>query len=75
MIGVLTPLDVMLTGEGLSAHRDAYCSAIRDYHLQGKLAGKVAKWPLRYLIRHTAYHTLDHAWEMEDKDLTDLRAG
>ena len=26
--------------------------------------------PLRYLIRHSAYHTLDHAWEMEDKDLT-----
>jgi len=27
-------------------------------------------WPLRFLIRHTAFHTLDHAWEMEDKDLT-----
>ena len=67
---VLTPLEVMLTDEGLNAHREAYCHAIRDYHSQGKLAGKVAKWPLRYLIRHTAYHTLDHAWEMEDKDLT-----
>jgi len=22
-----------------------------------------------YLIRHTANHTMDHAWEMEDKDL------
>ncbi|MCI0711876.1 MAG: hypothetical protein L0154_17095 [Chloroflexi bacterium] len=70
MLGVHTPLDEMLTGEGLKAHRDAYCDAIRDYHLQGKLAGKIAKWPLRYLIRHTAYHALDHAWEMEDKDLT-----
>ena len=69
-LGVLTPLDLMLTNEGLSAHRDAYCHAIRDYHSQGKPAGNVAKWPLRYLIRHTAYHTLDHAWEMEDKDLT-----
>ena len=70
MIGVLTPDDAMLTGEGLKAHRNAYCQAIRDYHAQGKLAGKMAKWPLRYLIRHTAFHTLDHAWEMEDKDLT-----
>ncbi|GAB4434975.1 MAG: hypothetical protein Kow00120_01600 [Anaerolineae bacterium] len=69
-IGVLTPDGAMLTDQGLKAHRDAYCHAIRDYHAQGKLAGKVAKWPLRYLIRHTAYHTLDHAWEMEDKDLT-----
>lgn len=70
MIGVLTPDGAMLTDQGLKAHRDAYCHAIRDYHAQGKVAGKVAKWPLRYLIRHTAYHTLDHAWEMEDKDLT-----
>jgi hypothetical protein len=31
-------------------------------------------WRLRYLIRHTAYlamdHAMDHAWEIEDKDLT-----
>ena len=73
-LGVLTPDDAMLTGEGMNAHRDAYCHAIRDYHSQGKPAGKVAKWPLRYLIRHTAFHTLDHAWEMEDKDLTPKRA-
>ena len=72
-LGVLTPQDAMLTDEGLSAHRDGYCQAIRDYHSQDKLAGKVAKWPLRYLIRHTAFHTLDHAWEMEDKDLTAKR--
>jgi hypothetical protein len=69
-IGVLTPDDAMLTGKGLKAHRDAYCRAIRDYHSQDKWAGKMAKWPLRYLIRHTAFHTMDHAWEMEDKDLT-----
>ncbi len=62
--GVLTPDGAMQTDEGVKAHRDAYCHAIRDYHSQGKLAGK---WPLRYLIRHTAFHTLDHAWEMEDR--------
>lgn len=66
-IGVLTPEGAMLTDEGLKAHRDAYCKAIRAFHSQGKMA---RTWPLRYLIRHTAYHTLDHAWEMEDKDLT-----
>ena len=70
MIGVLTPDDAMLTRKGLKAHREAYCRAIRDYHSQGRSAGKMAKWPLRFLIRHTAFHTLDHAWEMEDKDLT-----
>ncbi len=61
-LGVHTPDGAMLTGEGLKVHRDAYRHAIREYHSQGKFAGK---WPLRYLIRHTAFHTLDHAWEME----------
>jgi hypothetical protein len=64
---VRTPLEAMLTDEGLNAHRDAYCNTIRALHSQNKMA---RTWPLRYLIRHTAYHTLDHAWEMEDKDLT-----
>jgi hypothetical protein len=66
-IGALTPEGAMLTDEGLKTHRDAYCQAIRTFHAEGKMA---RKWPLRYLIRHTAFHTLDHAWEMEDKDLT-----
>ena len=53
--------------EDLRAHRVAYVNAIREYHAAGKKAGK---WPLRYLIRHSAFHTMDHAWQMEDKDLT-----
>ena len=61
------PDDAMLTDKGMKAHLDAYCQGIRDYHAQGKTAGK---WPLRYMIRHTAFHTMDHAWEMEDRDLT-----
>jgi hypothetical protein len=65
-LGVRSPEGALLTDEGLSAHRDAYCNAIRALHSEGKMA---RNWPLRYLIRHTAYHTLDHAWEMEDKDL------
>lgn len=70
-LGLRTPDGVKLTDEGLRAHRDAYCTAIRALHAQSKLA---RTWPLRYLIRHTAFHTLDHAWEMEDKDLTGTRA-
>ena len=66
-LGVSTSQDAMLGEEGLQAHRDAYSNAIRALHAEGKMA---RTWPLRYLIRHTAYHTLDHAWEMEDKDLT-----
>jgi hypothetical protein len=66
-VGVPTPQGALLTDEDLRAHRDAYRTAIRAFHAEGKMA---RTWPLRYLIRHTAFHTLDHAWEMEDKDLT-----
>jgi hypothetical protein len=69
-VGVLTPDEALLTVKGLKAYRESYCDAIREYHSQGKMAGSRAKWPLQYLIRHTAFHTLDHAWEMQDKDLT-----
>jgi hypothetical protein len=67
-VGVRTPEDAVVTDDaGLKAYREAYCAAIRAFHSQGKMA---RSWPLRYLVRHTAYHTMDHAWEMEDKDLT-----
>jgi hypothetical protein len=66
-LGVRTPEGALLTEQGLRAHRDAYLNGISTFYAQGKPA---RTWPLRYLIRHTAFHTLDHAWEMEDKDLT-----
>ncbi len=69
-VGVSVPENEALTDKQLKAYRDAYCNAIRSYHAQGKMAGSRSPWPLRFLIRHTAFHTLDHAWEMEDKDLT-----
>lgn len=65
-VGVSIPLETMQIDEGLQAYREAYCKAIRAFHAMGKMA---RTWPLRYLIRHTAFHTLDHAWEMEDKNL------
>ncbi len=70
-VGTPTPKDALLIDEDLQAYRDAYCDAIRAFHTEGKMA---RTWPLRYLIRHTAYHTLDHAWEMEDKDLATVGA-
>jgi hypothetical protein len=67
-VGVHTPQEVVvIDDEGLKQWRGAYCAAIRTFHAEGRMA---RTWPLRYLIRHTAYHTMDHSWEMEDKDLT-----
>jgi len=70
-LGLPPAQDAMLTDEELNAHRDAYCDAIRALHAEDRMA---RTWPLRFLIRHTAFHTMDHAWEMEDKDLTASQA-
>jgi hypothetical protein len=70
-IGVFTPQEAVPTGGGLKAHRDADGQAMRALHAQGQPA---RAWPLRSLMRRTAYHTMDHAWEMEDQDPTARRA-
>lgn len=58
-----------IAAEARPPYRDAYMAAMREYNA-GRLAKPMRSWTLPFLIRHTAFHTLDHAWEMEDKDLT-----
>jgi len=65
MVEVRTPLVVVLTPKGLATHRQAYLDAIRAYNADGKPA---RTWPIQFLIRRTAHHVMDHAWEMEDRD-------
>jgi hypothetical protein len=64
-VEVRTPIDVVLTPEGLTTHRREYLDAIRAYNDDGKPA---RTWPIQFLIRRTAHHVMDHAWEMEDRD-------
>ena len=66
-VEVRTPLEVVLTPDGLDVHRAAYLDAIREYNVERKPA---RTWPIQFLIRRTAQHAMDHAWEMEDRDLT-----
>jgi hypothetical protein len=61
-------LEGLLTPAGLAQHRDRYVEAMRAWYAAGKPLGS---WTIPYLLRHTAYHVLDHAWEMQDRDLTD----
>jgi hypothetical protein len=68
-VGVDTPEDGLLTTEGLRSHRDAFVAAMRDHNAEGRNA-RGRNWTIALLLRHTAYHVLDHAWEMEDKDLS-----
>jgi hypothetical protein len=64
-VEVRTPKEVVLTPDGLAEHRVEYLEAIRAYNAEGKPA---RTWPIQFLIRRTAHHVMDHAWEMEDRD-------
>jgi hypothetical protein len=61
-------LEDLRTPAGLARHRDHYVGAMRAWYTEDKPLGN---WTIRYLLRHTAYHVLDHSWEMQDRDLTD----
>lgn len=70
-VGVITRPDVWqhpeLHRDELLAHRDAFCTAIREHNAGGLSA---RSWTLPFLIRRCAWHFLDHAWEMEDRDMS-----
>jgi hypothetical protein len=68
-VGLRIDEGAALTPVGLRQHRKAYIAAMRAYNA-GKVPRRMRSWTLPFLIRHSAFHTLDHAWEMEDKDLS-----
>jgi hypothetical protein len=68
-VGLRIPEEAALTPDGLRDHRANYLAAMRAYNA-GRFERRMRSWTLPFLIRHSAFHTLDHAWEMEDKDLT-----
>ena len=68
-VGLRIAEEAALTPDGLRQHRETYVVAMRAYNA-GEVKRRMRSWTLPFLIRHSAYHTLDHAWEMEDKDLS-----
>ncbi len=65
-VGVRTSHAILLTPDDLATHRLEYLDTIRAYNAGAKPA---RTWPIQFLIRRTAHHVMDHAWEMEDRDL------
>ncbi|MEP6808025.1 MAG: hypothetical protein ABI978_05445, partial [Chloroflexota bacterium] len=70
-VGLRIPEGAALTPDGLRRHRETYVEAMRAYNA-GEIEKRMKSWTIPFLIRHSAFHTLDHAWEMEDKDLSGL---
>lgn len=64
-VGLAVPIEAQQDPEALRAYREEFIDAIRDYSARGAPA---RNWTVQFVIRHSAYHLLDHAWEMEDRD-------
>jgi hypothetical protein len=71
-VNARSELEDVLMPDGLAQHRDRFVDAMRAWYTEGKPLGK---WTIPYLLRHTAYHVLDHTWEMQDRDLTNDATG
>ena len=65
-VGVTVPMETRDDPAALHAYRAAFVEAIREHHERGESA---RSWKLQFLIRRCAWHMLDHAWELEDRDL------
>jgi hypothetical protein len=70
-VGVKVRLETRDDTEALRAYRDTFIEGIREHHARGESA---RSWALQFLIRRCAWHMLDHAWELEDRDLTNAPA-
>jgi hypothetical protein len=61
------PPEEVVDADTRARYREAYLDAIRAYNAESRPA---RRWPIQFLIRRTAQHVMDHAWEMEDRDLS-----
>ncbi|HET7030829.1 MAG TPA: hypothetical protein VFI34_09985 [Candidatus Limnocylindrales bacterium] len=71
-VEVRFPLETRDDPAQVAEYREALVAAIRDYNARGATA---RNWTIPFLIRHTAWHMLDHAWELEDRDLSGVAGG
>lgn len=69
-VGVKVPVQTQDDPEAVRSYRKSFVQAIWDHHARQAPA---RSWPLQFLIRRCAWHMLDHAWELEDRDLTAAR--
>lgn len=64
-VGLKAADEARLTPDELGAYRVQYLELVRAHNAEGRRA---RTWPIQFLIRRTAQHAADHAWEMEDRE-------
>lgn len=68
-VGIVVDPIIPPTPDGFGAHRVEFLEALRTYSAEGRMP-RGRSWTIAMLLRHAAFHVLDHAWEMEDRDLS-----
>jgi hypothetical protein len=68
-VGVTGDWEELLIPARRAPYRERYVDAMRAWYAAGKPLGK---WTIPFLLRHTAFHALDHAWEMQDRNPIDV---
>jgi hypothetical protein len=66
-VGVVEPLETREDPVALAAYRTQFVAALRAYNEHAQMA---RTWFVQVLIRRCSWHMLDHAWELEDRDLS-----
>jgi hypothetical protein len=65
-LGLRLPRPDRLDPAAVREFRAAILAAVRA----GAIASPIDKnWPVRYAVRRTAWHALDHAWEIENRSV------
>jgi len=61
-LGLQVPEGGVLSPKSLRVYREAYVATMRAYNAgEGE---RMRSWNLPFLIRHSAFQAMDHAWEM-----------
>jgi hypothetical protein len=68
-VGLRIPERGAMAPGALEPYRRDYVEAMRAFQ-RGEIPNRMRSWSLAFLVRHSGFHTMDHAWEMEDKDLS-----
>ena len=68
-VGLRIPERAAMAPGALEPYRRDYVGAMLAFQ-RGETPNRMRSWSLAFLVRHSGFHTMDHAWEMEDKDLT-----
>jgi hypothetical protein len=65
-VGLRADEEVKLSPAELADLRGQFVELIRSYNVESKPA---RTWPIQFLLRRVAHHAMDHAWEIEDRDI------